>query len=71
MLIEGLSRRVRPRLHQRINRFSRYDQLRPKLDLEARYYIAQGLRGPVLIPYDSFLEKVETTLWFCTSPDDK
>jgi len=46
--------------------YRRYEEARLDLDLEQRYYLARGSRGETLIPYDDFLEEVETTLAVCT-----
>jgi hypothetical protein len=49
-----------------VSRWRRYEEVRLELDLEARYYLASGWSGKTLIPYDKFLEEVETTLRICT-----
>jgi len=67
-LLEALSRRLEPRLREPAGQYRRYDEVRTRLDLEASYYLAQGSRGPVLIPFDAYMEEVEKTLWFCTNP---
>lgn len=65
--IEAFSRRLRPRAsRERPARFIRYDEPRLELDLEGSYYLARGSRGPVLLPYDSYMEQVEELLSICT-----
>jgi len=66
-LIEGLSRRLEPRLREPAGQYRRYDEVRTRLNLEASYYLAHGSRGPKLIPYDTYMEEVEEMLWLCTN----
>lgn len=65
-MIEGLSFYIKPRLRLQPGRYRRYDETRTSLNIESKYYLARGSRGPTLIPYDDFLEEVEKTLWICT-----
>jgi len=65
--IEAFSRHLRPRTpRERPARLIRYDEPRLELDLEGSYYLARGSRGPVLLPYDSYMERVEELLSVCT-----
>ncbi|WP_457631595.1 hypothetical protein [Oceanithermus sp.] len=66
-LIERLSRRARPRPRPPVSRWRRYEEVRLELDLEARYYLASGGNGKILIPHDEYLEEVERILLFCTN----
>lgn len=66
-MIERLSRYLVPRNRPLVGRYRRYDEVRASLDLDSSYYLARGSGGPELIPYDDFLEEVETTLWLCTN----
>ena len=67
VLIAALSRYARPRQRPLLGQYRRYEEVRIELDLHQRYYLARGSLGDTLIPYDDFLEEVETILSICTN----
>jgi len=62
LLIERLSRALRPRTRPRLQRVEYCRELRLELKLDERYYLARGSRGAALIPKDEYMELVEEIL---------